>query len=173
MYGDEKRTQIISQTALFIALIAIGSYIIIPMVPVPITLQTLFVLLCGCIMKRYAVIPATLYVFLGTLGLPVFHQFTSGPGVLLGPTGGYLIGFIFAATITGIFYENKKRLFRITGLVLGTFSITLCGVLWISFSTGMSISDAILIGALPFIIGDIVKIALVYIIAERIEEKND
>lgn len=173
MYGDEKRTQIISQTALFIALIAIGGYIIIPMVPVPITLQTLFVLLCGCVMKRYAIIPVTLYVFLGTLGLPVFHQFTSGPGILLGPTGGYLIGFIIAAAIVGIFYENKNRFFRATGLVLGTFTITLFGVLWISFSTGMTLFDAVLIGALPFIIGSVIKIAIAYVIAERIEGQYD
>ncbi|MBN2734776.1 MAG: biotin transporter BioY [Methanomicrobiaceae archaeon] len=173
MYGDEKRTRIISQTGLFIALIAIGSYITIPMIPVPITLQSLFVLLCGCIMKRYAAIAVSLYIILGLLGLPVFHQFTSGPGILFGPTGGYLVGFIFAALITGFFYEKKNKFFRISGLFLGTAAIIICGVFWMAFSTGITIFDAVLIGAFPFIIGDLIKITLAFFIFERVEDNYD
>ena len=173
MYGDEKRTQVISQTGLFIALIAIGSYFVIPMIPVPITLQTLFVLLCGCIMKRYALIAVLLYVILGIIGLPVFHQFTSGPGILLGPTGGYLIGFILAALIVGLSYEKKSRFIRICGLFLGTTAIALCGVLWIALSTGISFFEAVLIGAVPFIVGDLIKITLAFFISARVESYND
>ncbi|WOF17296.1 biotin transporter BioY [Methanoplanus sp. FWC-SCC4] len=172
MYGDENRTKIISQTALFIALISIGSYIQIPMFPVPITMQTLFVLLAGCIMKRYAIIPVLLYVILGTIGLPVFHQFTSGPGVLLGPTGGYLIGFVAAAAVVGVIYENDKKLTRIAGLFAGTAIIAIFGVLWLFVSTSMTFGQAFLIGVLPFIPGDIIKTAAAYIIGERINENK-
>ena len=84
----------------------------------PVTLQTLFVLLAGAVMKRYAVIPVSLYVVLGALGLPVFHTGVTGSGILLGPTGGYLIGFIFAALVVGIAYENVSETVRITGLLV-------------------------------------------------------
>ena len=62
------------------------------------TLQTLFILLAGVVMKRYAILPVSLYVILGALGLPVFHSVVTGFGILLGPTGGYLIGFIFGVS---------------------------------------------------------------------------
>lgn len=173
MYGDEKRAQIIALTGLFIALTAAGSLIVIPLVPVPFTLQTLFVLLCGCVMKRYAAAAISLYVFLGLLGLPVFHQFTSGPGVLLGPTGGYLAGFIIAALIVGLCYETENKIIRISGLVLGDFAILACGVMWLSFSTGIFIFDAVLAGALPFLTGDLIKIILAYIIYSRTGDVYD
>ena len=169
MFGDTKRTEIINQTALFIALFAIGGYITVPMIPVPVTLQTLFILLCGCVMKRHAVIPTVLYIILGTLGLPVFHQMTSGPGILMGPTGGYMFGFIIAALIIGFACERNSKAIKIAGLILGTCAITICGVIWISVSTGLSIADAFLVGAVPFVFGDILKIAAAYLISERIE----
>ncbi len=173
MYGDIRRTEIIYQTAIFIALFAIGSYIVIPMVPVPVTLQTLFILLCGCVMKRHAAIPAVLYIILGTLGLPLFHQMTSGPGILMGPTGGYMFGFIIAALIVGIACERNSKTIKIAGLALGSAAITICGVIWISISTGLSIGDALLIGAAPFVIGDILKIAAAYLISERIKSADE
>ena len=86
----------------------------------PFTLQTLFVLLAGIVMKRYAVIPVSLYVILGALGLPLFHNGIAGVGVLLGPTGGYLTGFIVAALMTGLAYETRRVSVRICGLVSAT-----------------------------------------------------
>ncbi|MBP2132793.1 biotin transport system substrate-specific component [Methanomicrobium sp. W14] len=173
MYGDEKRAELVAQAGLFIALIAVGGYIVIPMFPVPITLQTFFVLLCGCVMKRYAAIAAFLYVLLGLLGLPVFHQLMSGPGVILGPTGGYLAGFILAAAIVGFSYEKKSRYTRIFGLIAGTATITSCGVLWLFLSTGVTLSDAIIAGAVPFVIGDFVKLVAVFLVFQRIESRYD
>ena len=73
-------------------------------------------LLAGAVMKRYAVIPVSLYVILGALGLPLFHNGITGLGVLLGPTGGYLIGFIVAALISGLAYEYPSRPVHICGL---------------------------------------------------------
>src|SRR5512136_390785 len=105
MFGDLDRSRKIGYSAVFIGLITLGSWISVPWIPVPFTLQTLFVLLAGAVMKRYAVIPVSLYVILGALGLPLFHNGIAGIGVLLGPTGGYLIGFIFAALATGLAYE--------------------------------------------------------------------
>ena len=97
MFGDLRRSRRVAYTAAFIGLITLGGWISVPFVPVPFTLQTFFVLLAAAVMKRDAVIPVTLYVALGALGLPVFHNGIAGFGVLLGPTGGYLLGFIPAA----------------------------------------------------------------------------
>ena len=107
MFGDPDRSRQIAYSAACIGLITLGSWISIPCIPVPFTLQTLFVLLTGMVMKRYAVIPVSLYVILGALGLPLFHNGIAGIGVLLGPTGGYLTGFIVAALITGLAYEHS------------------------------------------------------------------
>ncbi len=106
MFGDLRRSRRIAYTAAFIGLVALGGWISVPFVPSPFTLQTFFVLLAGAVMKRDAVIPVALYVALGALGLPVFHNGVAGVGVLLGPTGGYLIGFIPAALIVGFAYES-------------------------------------------------------------------
>ena len=114
------RARILAYSGTFIALIAAGSWISIPLPPVPLTLQTLFVLLSGIVMKRYAVIPVGLYVLLGAAGLPVFHNGTAGLGVLLGPTGGFLLGFIPAALIVGLAYERQSAKIRVLGLIAAT-----------------------------------------------------
>jgi len=100
--------------------IAVGSWISIPLGPVPFTLQTLFVILAGTVMKRYAILPAALYMVLGAINLPVFHNGLAGIGVLLGPSGGYIIGFILAAGIVGFAYEKNTRRSKITGIIAGT-----------------------------------------------------
>jgi biotin transport system substrate-specific component len=168
MFGDINRATIISYSAAFVGLITLGSWISIPFVPVPLTLQTLFVLLSGTVMKRSAVIPVALYLVLGMLGLPLFHNGLSGIGVLLGPTGGYLIGFVPAAIITGLLYEKDSKKLRITGLVLSIAVIYACGIVWLCWSTGIGIAAGVLIGLLPFIPGDILKISAVFLIAERL-----
>ncbi|UUX93933.1 biotin transporter BioY [Methanoplanus endosymbiosus] len=171
MYGDERRTLLITGTAAFIALMAVGANIVIPMFPVPITLQTLFVLLAGAVMKRYAVIPVILYVILGIAGLPVFHQFASGPGVLMGPTGGYMAAFIPAVVIVGLAYERKNRNLRILSLVFASMLILFCGTLWISVSSGITVLQAAVVGFLPFVFGDLIKSGAAFIIAERLDER--
>ncbi|HDQ08363.1 MAG TPA: biotin transporter BioY [Methanoculleus sp.] len=169
MYGNEKKSQLVALTATFVALITVGAWISIPLPPVPLTLQTFFVLLAGVIMKRYAAIPAVLYLVLGALNVPVFHNALAGIGVILGPTGGFLIGFIPAALIAGLAYEQKKRILRITGLVAATATIYAFGVFWLSFSAGISIAQAVLIGAVPFLAGDFLKGIAVYSIGERVQ----
>lgn len=168
MAGDYHRSLIITHTTLFIAMTAVFSWISIPFIPVPITLQTLAVLLTGTIMKRYAAIPMSLYLILGVIGLPVFHNGAAGIGVLLGPTGGYLIGFIPAAVGVGLCYEKLSDIFHIAGLGLGTLIIYIFGISWLSFSVPMSFIAAITTGMLPFIPGDIIKAAAAFLITRRV-----
>jgi biotin transport system substrate-specific component len=168
MFGDLDRSRKIAYSAAFIGLITLGSWISIPFIPVPFTLQTLFVLLAGAVMKRYAVIPVSLYVILGAAGLPLFHNGIAGVGVLLGPTGGYLTGFIIAALVTGLAYEHPSRSVRICGLAFATIMIYAFGVGWLMYSLDRDFFPAFAAGVLPFIAGDSIKAAAAYQIAERL-----
>jgi biotin transport system substrate-specific component len=168
MFGDLHRSRTITYSAAFIGLITLGSWISIPCVPVPFTLQTLFVLLAGAVMKRYAVIPVSLYVILGALGLPLFHNGIAGVGVLLGPTGGYLTGFVVAALVTGLAYEHPSRPVRICGLALATLVIYVFAIAWLMYSLDREFLPAFSAGALPFIAGDAIKAGTAYLIAERL-----
>jgi biotin transport system substrate-specific component len=169
MAGDYNRSVIITYTSLFIALTAVFSWISIPFFPVPLTLQTLAVLLTGTIMKRYAGLVMILYIFLGLLGLPVFHNGTAGIGILIGPTGGYMIGFILAATFLGFLYERRSDGVRIAGLIIAAFLIDLCGVTWLIISVPLNPVAAIITGMVPFIAGDVVKAIAAFFITKRFE----
>jgi len=168
MFGDLQRSRIIAYSAAFIGLISIGAWVSVPFFPVPLTLQTLFVLLAGAVMKRYAIIPVSLYVILGALGLPVFHTGATGFGILLGPTGGYLAGFVFAAFVVGLFYERESSTMKITGLLAGTGIIYVCGISWLMYSLSVGFFPAIISGVLPFLPGDLMKGYAVYKIAGRL-----
>ncbi|MDH7594364.1 MAG: biotin transporter BioY [Methanomicrobiales archaeon] len=168
MYGDIDRTRVISQTAAFVALITIGAWISLPFVPVPITLQTLFVLLAGAVMRRRGIYPIIAYLGLGIMNAPVFHNGLGGIGVLLGPTGGYLAGFLPAALIIGLAFESESGYLWILGISAGTGAIYMCGIAWLVHSTGLALPAAITVGLLPFLPGDLLKAAAVYLMARRL-----
>lgn len=168
MFGDLQRSRNIAYTAVFIGLITVGGWISVPFVPSPFTLQTFFVLLAGAVMKRRAVIPVALYVLLGAAGLPVFHNGTAGIGILLGPTGGYLAGFIAAALVAGLAYESSRPVIRIAGLVTGAVLILACGVAWLIVSTGMAPAAAFVLGMLIFLPGDLIKAGAAYLVARHL-----
>lgn len=172
MSGNFNRASILTSSSLFIAMIAVFSWVSVPIplpfFPVPITLQTLAVLLAGIVMKRYAVFPVILYLILGALGLPVFHNGMSGLGVLFGPTGGYLIGFIPAVLIIGFGYEVGRRSVEIGSLCLATACIYLFGIGWLILSTGMAVQAALIAGMIPFLPGDLLKGIAAYLIGIRL-----
>jgi biotin transport system substrate-specific component len=168
MFGDPTRSLLVARTATFVALIAIGGLISLPVPPVPVTLQTLFVLLAGAVMKRSAAYPVLLYLLLGCLGLPIFHNGLAGIGVLLGPTGGYLAGFVPAAVIAGLAYETGSRGVRIAGLFAAGLLILASGTLWLSYSADLALPAAFAAGFLPFIIGDSLKAVAAYAIERRL-----
>lgn len=169
MAGNYHRSVIITHTTLFIAMTAVFSWISIPFIPVPITLQTLAVLLTGTIMKRYAGIPMILYLILGAVGLPIFHNGTAGLGVLLGPTGGYIMGFIPAAIVIGLAYEKVSEKLHIMGLAAGTLVIYVFGLSWLMISVPMELIPATTVGMLPFIPGDIIKATAAFLITRKVK----
>ena len=158
--------------SLFAALTAVGAFISIPLQPVPITLQTLFALLAGMILgSTLGASSQIIYVLLGIIGLPVFAGFRAGIGVLFGPTGGFLFGFIISAYIIGKMIELKeeKNIFYyfLAGL-LGTIIIYIIGVTQLSLVTGMGVKRAITVGMFPFLPGDILKIIAASFIASKL-----
>jgi len=171
MYGDEKRSALLMYSAVFTALITVGGWISVPFI-VPFTLQTLFVLLAASVMKKYAVIPAALYVGFGTLGLPLFHNGTSGIGILLGPTGGFLIGFLPMAFIAGLFFSKKTLAADLWGMGLGTAVCYVCGVVWFMISAGASLPAALITCVIPFIAGDVVKITAAEFVTLRLRRSG-
>lgn len=161
--------------SVFGAVTAAGAYIMIPLPPVPITLQTMFVYLAGALLgARLGALSQVVYLVIGIIGLPVFAGGKAGLGVLLGPTGGYLIGFIAGAYVIGKLVEMRQRpgfIWIVFSMVIGTAVIYLFGVIQLSLIARLSIDKAITVGVLPFLIGDTLKIAVAALIAVRIRDR--
>ena len=159
--------------ALFAALTGVGGLIAIPLpfTPVPITLQTFFTFLAGAILGKYlGALSQLIYLLLGVVGLPVFAKGSSGIGVLLGPTGGYLIGFIPAAFLVGYLLERREKPsfgLIFLAMVVGVVAIYLPGVGWLMWVARMNLVKALILGALPFMPGDAVKIVVGALIMKR------
>lgn len=176
------QTRTVVFTALIAALISVGAYVAVPIGPVPVTLQTLF-LLTGALLAgpRIAVSASVLYLLTGAIGLPVFSGGTGGIAHFFSPTGGYLLGMVPAAWIAGVFGRSAaghrltsrtKWLKRtIPGAVLGSAAIYLAGVPWLAFTLSLSWERALTIGVLPFIIGDGMKIAAALMLAWMFSEQ--
>jgi biotin transport system substrate-specific component len=169
MFGDSARAERAALTATLVALIGAGAWVSIPFVPVPLTLQTLFVLLSGVLLRRWGFLPPLCYLVLGALGLPVFHNGLAGVGVLLGPTGGFIAGFVVAGLVAGLAYERPEPPFRAAGLALAGLAVYLCGAGWLVLSAGTTLPAALAVGALPFLPGDVLKTAAAYALGERLE----
>ncbi len=153
----------------FACLTALGALVQIPIGPVPITLQVLFVLLSGLVLgSRLGALSQMEYLAIGFAGAPVFTQGKSGLVALLGPTGGYLIGFVLGAYVAGLVAESVARpgrvRFFLAGL-MGTAGIYLCGMMWLATWFALSkgtnwiaeLGSAWQFGVLPFILVDIGK----------------
>lgn len=146
----------------FIVLTAIGAFVRIPLpfTPVPITLQTFFVLLSGVFLgSTLGAVTQLSYIFLGILGLPIFAGASFGLTYLSGPTGGYLFGFVLASFFIGSFikYSKNNLLFTFAIFCLADLILLSSGVIWLKFIFGYSIAKLLLIGFIPFIPGDLLK----------------
>ena len=162
--------------ALMAALTAAGAYIAIPIGPVPIVLQNLFIMLAGLLLGgRWGLISVSVYLLAGAVGMPVFAGGTGGIGKFVGPTGGYLLGFAAAAYLIGVLSQRGRRtvVADVLAMIAGTLVIYVFGVAWLQVITGMSISKAIAIGMLPFLIGDAIKIAAAIPIARALRPMLD
>ena len=144
----------------------------IPIGPVPISFTNLAIYLTVILLGwKKGTVSCVIYLLIGFVGVPVFASFTAGPGKLLGLTGGYLIGFIFMAIISGFFVDRfpGKRYMYVLGMVLGTVVLYAFGTLWLAYQANMGFGAALAAGVLPFIIGDLLKILLAVLIGPVIK----
>lgn len=167
------KTAEMTKMALMVAMNCVSAYIIIPL-PFslsPLALQTLIVNLTGYVLNaKQAFMTMLVYLLVGLAGVPVFTGGSAGPGKLFGPTGGYIIGFLFTAVFLAYFRGEKysfKR-YALLGCVIGIPLIYVFGVVQLKLITGMGWDKAIMTGALPFIPLDIVKCLAAAVIARPI-----
>ena len=143
-------------------LLAVSAQFKIPLYPVPVTGQTLVVLLIGMTYgPSLGGITVATYLFEGALGLPVFAGGAAGVAVLMGPTAGYLFGFLLAAIAIGYLAERgmgRTVVSTIAAMVIGNCVIYLCGALWLANFIGFG--QAIAAGVLPFLYGDALKLVV-------------
>jgi biotin transport system substrate-specific component len=160
---DKNQLRMTVFASMFAALTAAGAYIAIPIGPVPIVLQNLFILLAGLLLgSRWGLISIAVYLLAGVCGLPVFAGGTGGIGKLVGPTGGYLVGFLPAVWIIGLISEKGKGRLAVdlVAMILGSLVVYAFGIIWLRELTGMSLGKTLSVGMIPFLPGDAIKIAV-------------
>jgi len=146
--------------------LAICAQINVPLYPVPITMQTFGVLLIGMVFgSRLGGATVALYLFEGAIGLPVYAGLSGGLPVLFGLTGGYLFGFVIAAWLVGMLAErgwDRNVFTTAVAMLLGNIVLYVPGLIWLAGFIGAE--DAITGGLLPFILGDLLKVALAAVV---------
>jgi biotin transport system substrate-specific component len=173
---DKRRSLLATvSVALFAAIIAAGAFIAVPIGPVPIVLQNLFALLAGLLLGPWlgsAAVAA--YLAIGAIGAPIFAGGKGGFAHLMGPTGGFLLGYLLAALAAGLIAGKPRAdkaapLWRIAlAVVVGMAIVYLPGVPRLKAVLNFEWPKAFAIGCLPFLIGDAVKAAAAVIVAPRL-----
>lgn len=167
------KTYALTATALMTAVLCILSPMALPIGPVPITLSNFIILLTIYILGwKKATISLLLFLLLGFAGLPVFSGFVGGPAKVLGPTGGYLIGYIPMAVIAGILIDRtKSRPVHILGMIAGTVVLYAFGTAWFCFQANYTVGAALSVCVFPFVPGDLVKMFLAMTLGPVIKKR--
>lgn len=163
MNNEQIKLRSMIVTALFAAVIGVLAQMVIPIPPVPITGQTLAIGLAATILgSKYGTFSVLLYLLIGTAGVPVFAEFSGGPSTIVGPTGGYLIGFIPAVFIMGFYMEKTAFTFfhAIVANVIGMLIALVFGTVWLKIASDLSWTAAFAGGFAPFIVVGLIKAAL-------------
>ena len=163
-----------TKIAVMTAVTCILGPVSIPIGPVPISLTPLAILLSVYVIGTIeGTVSTFLYVLMGAIGLPVFGGFSGGFGIIAGPTGGYIIGYIFLALIAGWFIHNFYDIIwvQFLGMCLGTAVLYTFGTVWLAKVAGMSFQAALAAGVLPFIAGDILKIICTIALGRAINKR--
>ena len=173
MKSRSSLTMNLVMAALFAALAAVCSQIQIPLPMVPINLALFAVHLAGALLgAKWGEFSMTAYALLGVVGAPVFAGFSSGPAVLFGKTGGYILGYILCALLVGLL--SRRIGYSVKGLVIsmvvGVAACYVFGTVWFMVITGMSLQLSLTYCVLPFLPGDAVKIALATFLALRLRK---
>ncbi|MFI9639087.1 biotin transporter BioY [Micromonospora sp. NPDC051925] len=176
--ASTQNTVLVAVFAAIIAALGIVPPITVGVLPVPITLQTLGVMLAGALLGAWrGMLSALVFVVLAVAGLPILAGGRGGFGVFLGPTGGYLVGFIFGAFVVGLLVQRwaiKRENIVLRHLCVGASTIVggigvvyAFGIPWTSLSAGLSLGTS-LSGSLVFLPGDLLKATVATLVAVRI-----
>lgn len=170
--------QAISLSAVSVAILSVCSWIYIPLFGpfVPFTMQTFAVLLiAGLFDLKIALSSVLTYLLLGAVGVPVFTGFKGGIGVFLGPTGGYIVGFVICVIIVGLFkfINSNKTIVIFISMSLGVMSCYIFGTVWFYVAYANMGKESSILGILtmcvfPFIIPDVAKIMLAAVLVKRL-----
>lgn len=160
--------------AVMAAVICILGPLSLPIGIVPISLANLAIYFVLYIlgMKR-GTAACIIYILIGFVGIPVFAGFSSGPSILLGPTGGYLIGFVFMSIISGLFVDKffDKWYLCVIGMLIGTAVCYAFGTVWLAHEAHLTVISALAAGVLPFIPGDVIKIVIATLIGPNLHRR--
>ena len=177
MEATRSKTYDMAYIAIFAVLMAICSWISIPMA-VPFTLQTFGVFMAvGVLGGKRGSLAVLIYILLGAIGVPVFAGFSGGIGVILNTTGGYIVGFLFSALVMWGMEAllGRKPVIQISSMVLGLIVCYALGTAWFMVvyarNTG-AVGLGTVLGwcVIPFIIPDLVKIALAFVLSRKIRK---
>lgn len=172
---ENTKTKEITTIGLMIALISISSYISfpIPFTPIMITAQTIAINLAALILTpRGSAFSVISFILLGIIGLPIFSGGASGIGVIVSPSGGYLLGFIVSVYVISFLKKksNDLKTFLFLTIVIGMPIIYLFGSVGIMVYTNKNFIETIKIAILPFLLGDIIKCVIASIIASKLKK---
>jgi len=161
--------------ALMTAVLCILAPISIPVFisPVPISLGVLAIYLTAYVLSPLdATISVIIFILLGTFGLPVFSGYSGGLSKLVGPTGGYIIGFLFTVYISSLFIHMKKGIiFDVIGMITGLAICYILGTIWFSYQQGKGFIASLLLCVVPFLIGDAIKIIVAVILGTQLNKR--
>ena len=174
---QRSKTYDIVYIAVFAVIMAICSWISIP-AAVPFTLQTFGVFIAvGVLGGKRGSLSVLVFILLGAIGIPVFANFSGGIGVLAGPTGGYIIGFLFSALLMWAMEKlpGKKSVLQIVSMIAGLIVCYAFGTVWFVIVYGrmngpIGFTAALASCVVPFIIPDIIKIALAYVLSRKLRK---
>lgn len=162
----------VARCGVCIALLAVSAWITVPLGPVPFTMQTFVLALLPQVMRtRDALFTVVVYLLLGAVGVPVFSGFQAGLGVLLGPTGGYLMGFAAGMPVAGAIMRASVLPRRACGVAAGVALLAVSyvlGTLQLMNVYALDAPAALAVAVVPFVVPDVVKVAASVGVAERV-----
>lgn len=172
----DKKILFLVRCGLFAALLCIFGPLSIPIGPIPVSLTGLVLYFSVVVLTtKEAVTSCAVYLLLGIVGLPVFSGYSGGIAKLLGPTGGYLVGYLFLVTIAGIFTSltrNKGKVISfagaLLGMILGTAVSYTLGTAWFVFQSGTDWAYALSVCVYPFIAIDLCKMVVANIVGRAV-----
>lgn len=166
-------TRNMTLTAMLTALLCAAGPVTLPVGPIPLSLTTAVLMLMALLLGAgRATACCGVYLMLGLLGVPVFSGFTGGVGALMGPTGGFLLGYLPLTALCGFLCgRTERRLLQGAAFCAGTLLLYLLGTAWYAWHTGVSPMTALGVCVLPFLPGDILKIAAVLLGGNAIKSR--